>query len=145
MNHDHAAGSDVVLLLARVAIAVLYLPSGFAKLMNLPGFVSAIDGRGVPLAPVLAPLGAAIEFVGGLALLLGIEMRLAAVLLLVFTIAATAISHRFWEYQDAARRIQETNFFKNLAIIGGLAFAAVQGGGRYCVERLWRRTPRAAG
>jgi putative oxidoreductase len=72
-------------------------------------------------------------------------MRLAAVLLLVFTIAATAISHRFWEYQDAARRIQETNFFKNLAIIGGLAFAAVQGGGRYCVERLWRRTPRAAG
>jgi putative oxidoreductase len=133
------SGVDLVALVARIAIAVLFIPSGFSKLMNLPGFITSMDGRGVPLAPVLAPLGAAIEFLGGLALLLGVQVRLAALLLVLFTAAATLISHRFWEFQDAARRLQETNFFKNLAIIGGLLFAAGQGGGRYCVERLWRR------
>ena len=132
-------GAHVVVLIGRIAIAVLFVPSGFSKLMNLPGFITSMDGRGVPLAPILAPLGAAIEFLGGLALLLGVQVRLAAVLLLLFTAAATLISHRFWEFQDAARRLQETNFFKNLAIMGGLAFVAVHGGGRYCLERLWRR------
>jgi putative oxidoreductase len=101
-----------------------------------------MDGRGVPLAPLFAPLGAAIEFLGGLALLVGVQVRLASVVLLVFTVLATLIAHRFWEYQGAARRMQEINFFKNVAIIGGFVFLAAHGGGRWCVENLWRRERR---
>jgi len=105
-RHAAATVNDLALLLGRVAIAALYLPSGFSKLTNLDAFINQIDGRGVPFAPVLAPLGAAIEFLGGLALLVGVHVRLASVGLLIFTILATLIAHRFWEYQGAALRLQ---------------------------------------
>jgi len=137
-----ATVNDLALLLGRVAIAALYLPSGFSKLMNLDGFISQMDGRGVPFAPLFAPLGAIIEFLGGLALLLGVQVRLASGLLLVFTVVATAIAHRFWEYQGAAERMQQINFFKNVAIAGGFVFLIAHGGGRWCLEQLWRRDRR---
>ena len=143
-----AAVNDLALLIGRVAFAALFLPSGFSKLMNLQAFIYNIDGRGVPFAPVMAPIGATIEFLGGLALLLGVQVRFASVVLLAFTVLATLIAHRFWEYAPgAARQMQQINFFKNVAIVGGFVFLAAHGGGRYCVEQLWRRDrrTRAAG
>jgi putative oxidoreductase len=138
-----ATVNHFALLVGRVAFAALFLPSGLSKLMNLQAFMFNIDGRGVPFAPVMAPLGAGLEFLGGLALLLGVEVRIASVLLLAFTAAATLIAHRFWEYPPgAAHQMQQINFFKNVAIVGGFVFLAAHGGGRYCLEQLWRRDRR---
>ncbi|HWI36574.1 MAG TPA: DoxX family protein, partial [Burkholderiales bacterium] len=51
--------------------------------------------------------------------------------------------HRFWEYAPgAARQMQQINFFKNVAIVGGFVFLAAHGGGRYCLEQFWRRERR---
>lgn len=143
-----ATVNDLALLVGRVAFAALFVPSGLQKLMNLQAFMYSIDGRGVPFAPVMAPLGAGLEFLGGLALLLGVEVRLASVLLLLFTVVATLVAHRFWEYAPgAAHNLQQINFFKNVAIVGGFVFLAAHGGGRYCLEQLWRydRRMRPAG
>lgn len=143
-----ATVNDLALLIGRVAFASLFLPSGLSKAINVQAFIYSIDGRGVPFAPVLAPLGAAVEFLGGLALLLGVQVRVASVLLLVFTVLATLIAHRFWEFAPgAARQIQQISFFKNVAIVGGFVFLAAHGGGRYCLEQLWQRErrTRAAG
>jgi putative oxidoreductase len=138
-----AAVNDLALLVGRVAFAALFLPSGLLKAMNLQAFIYNVDGRGVPFAPVLAMLGASVEFLGGLALLLGVQVRFASVLLLVFTVLATLIAHRFWEYAPgAARQMQQISFFKNVAIVGGFVFLAAHGGGRYCLEQLWRRERR---
>ena len=138
-----AAVNDLALLIGRVAMASLFLPSGLMKAMNIQAFIYSIDGRGVPFSPVLAPLGAGVEFLGGMALLLGVQVRFASVLLLVFTVLATLIAHRFWEYAPgAARQMQQISFFKNVAIVGGFVFLAAHGGGRYCLEQLWRRDRR---
>jgi putative oxidoreductase len=130
--------SDALLLLGRVLIAAVFIPSGFAKLSNLDGFIASLDGRGVPLASVLGPIGGLIEFLGGIAIVVGMNVRFASVLMILFTIAATLIAHRFWEFEGAARRTQQTQFFKNLAIVGGFIFLMVNGGGRYCIDRLWQ-------
>jgi putative oxidoreductase len=138
-----ATVNDLALLVGRVAFAALFLPWGLSKLMNLQAFIYNVDGRGVPFAPLMAPLGAAVEFLGGLALLLGVQVRFASVVLLLFTAAATLIAHRVWEYAPgAARQMQQINFFKNVAIVGGFVFLAAHGGGRYCIEQLWRRERR---
>ena len=138
-----ATVNDLALLVGRVAFASLFLPSGLSKAIDVQSFIYSIDGRGVPFAPVLAPLGAALEFLCGLALLLGVQVRLASVLLLIFTVLATLIAHRFWEFAPgAARQIQQISFFKNVAIVGGFVFLAAHGGGRYCLEQLWRRERR---
>jgi putative oxidoreductase len=138
-----ATVNDLALLVGRVAFASLFLPSGLSKAIDLQAFIYSIDGRGVPFAPVLAPLGAGLEFLCGLALLLGVQVRVASVLLLVFTVVATLVAHRFWDYAPgAARQIQQISFFKNVAIVGGFVFLAAHGGGRYCLEQLWRRDRR---
>ena len=67
----------------------------------------------------------------GAALALGIVPRVAAMALIASLIPTTAAGHRFWEEQDASSRAQQTvQFLKNLAIAGGLVFAAIEHGGR---------------
>jgi putative oxidoreductase len=131
--------SDLALLLARITMAALFIPGGLRKLMDLASFTASLQKQGVPYADVLAPLGAGVEFLGGIAVLIGFQTGLAAALLIVFTIIATAIAHRFWEFEGAARQMQQGQFFKNLAIIGGFLALWVAGSGRYTVSRLWRR------
>jgi len=59
--------------------------------------------------------------------------------LIIFTIAATLIGHRYWEITDAAaRRMQQSHFMKNLTIIGGMLVLFVAGAGRFSVDG-WRR------
>lgn len=131
--------SDTLRLLGRVLLGSIFVISGYGKLFGLAAFAASLEKNGVPYASMLAPVGACVEFFGGLAIVLGIEVRAAALLMIAFVIVATLISHRFWELQDAVRRAQVTQFSKNVAIIGGFVLLHAAGGGRYAVERLWRR------
>jgi putative oxidoreductase len=131
--------ADVSLLLARITLAALFIPAGFRKLMDLGAFTASLQKQGVPYAEVLAPIGAGVEFLAGVALLIGFQTSLAALLLVVFTIIATLIAHRFWDFEGQARQVQQGQFFKNLAIVGGFLALSVAGGGRHAIDRLWRR------
>jgi len=142
---DHAETAAVPvqsapwMLLGRILLGGIFVVSGYGKLMGLAAFAASLEKNGVPFASTLAPVGAGVEFFGGLAIVLGLEVRWVALLMIAFVIVATLISHRFWELQGAARRPQEINFSKNVAIIGGFVLLHAAGGGRFAVERLWRR------
>jgi putative oxidoreductase len=131
--------SDLALLIGRVALAALFIPAGLSKLTDVGAFAASLEKRGVPLADVLAPIGAAVEFFAGIAVLIGFQTRAAAVLMVLFTVAATLIAHRFWEFDGAARATQQSAFFKNLAIVGGYLVLMVSGGGRYSIDGLLHR------
>jgi putative oxidoreductase len=130
---------DLWRLVGRILLGGIFVISGYGKLMGLAAFAASLEKNGVPYASAVAPVGASVEFFGGLAIVLGVEVRAAALLMIAFVIVATLISHRFWELQDAARRTQLTQFSKNMAIIGGFVLLHAAGGGRFAVERLWRR------
>lgn len=129
--------SDIALLLARITFAALFAASGLRKLMDLPTFAASLVKRGVPYADALAPIGAGVEFLAGALVLIGFQTRFAALALVLFTVIATFIGHRFWEFDGPARQQQQSHFFKNLAILGGLLALWVAGGGRYALDRLW--------
>ena len=135
----HSTASDLAMLLARIALSALFIPAGLRKLMDLGSFAASLQKQGVPYPDVLAPLGAGIEFVAGIAVLIGFQTRLAAVLLILFTVIATLIAHRFWEFEGPARQMQQGQFFKNLAIVGGFLALWVSGAGRYALDWIWRR------
>src|SRR5262245_44291110 len=78
-------------LVGRILLAVIFIQSGFGKLMGLGVFATTLADAGLPLSSVLAPIAAVVELGGGLAILLGIGTRYAALALIVFVAAATLI------------------------------------------------------
>ena len=130
---------DVILLLGRVALGAIFVKSGVQKLFALGVFAASLASRGVPQSAVWAAIGATVECVGGILIVTGFKTRPASVLMILFVIVATGISHRYWEFADAARRTQESQFFKNLAIIGGFLLLFVTGSGRFGLDAVWRR------
>jgi putative oxidoreductase len=121
---------DCLLLAGRCGYAALFLPDGVSKALHFSQFAGSLALKGLPFAPLMAALAMAAAAAGGLAMLLGLWPRVTAALLIAFTLIATALSHQFWLFEEAARRSQEIQFFKNVGLIGGLLFYAVSGAGR---------------
>ena len=136
MSQDSAPTTrdEVILLLGRLALGAIFVKSGLQKLLALGAFAASLAQRGVPASSTWAVIGATVEFVGGILIVSGLRTREASLLMILFVIVATGISHRFWEFAEAARRTQESQFFKNLAIIGGFLLLYVTGGGRHSVD-----------
>jgi putative oxidoreductase len=129
------AFDDWALLLGRLALAAIYLPSGFSKLLHLGTFAQSLTNRGVPGGTLVAVLGAGVEFFGSLCIIVGFQTRWAALLMAAFTVVAALVSHRFWDAEEAARAMQYVQFMKNVAITGGFVILFVAGAGRYSVDR----------
>ncbi len=133
-------GQDFMLLVGRVMIGGVFLAGGLGKLMAVGAFAASLARNGLPQPLLLAYLGGLVEFLGGLALVIGLAARYAAALLILFVIVATAISHRYWEFADLQqRRMQTINFTKNVMVAGGLVLVCAAGAGRIALDRLLRR------
>jgi uncharacterized membrane protein YphA (DoxX/SURF4 family) len=69
---------------------------------------------------------AAVQVAAGTLLALGIAPRLSALALAGSLIPTTLAGHAYWTIEDpAARKMQRIQFHKNMAMIGGLLFAAL--------------------
>jgi putative oxidoreductase len=120
---------DAMALIGRVLIALLFVPSGWSKLVGFAGTVGYIASKGVPLPEVCAAVAVAVELGLALLLLVGWQARWAALGLAVFTFVISFIFHNFWASPPDQLMMQKLNFFKNMAISGGLfAFAAFGAG-----------------
>jgi putative oxidoreductase len=135
-----ARAGDFILLIGRIAIAAIFIQSAYGKLSNPAAFASYLAGQGLPLSLPLTYIGIAFEILGALALIVGFQVRYGVLLLFAFTIIATLISHRYWEFAGPARETQEVHFLKNLAMIGGLLVLFVNGGGSFGFDRLIKRS-----
>jgi len=138
-THAPSTYADLVLLLGRLLLGGIFVFSGYFKVTAVATFAASLERRGVPFAPVMGAIGAYVEFLGGLAIVLGIELRYTSVLMIGFVIVATLISHRFWELAGEARGAQQTQFLKNVGIAAGFVLLHGAGGGRIALERIWRR------
>lgn len=126
---------DAILLLARICLGWIFVQSGIYKLLGLQAFST----RGWPAAWFFGPLGAIVELIGGVLLMLGLATRYASLVMLLFMIVATFSNHRYWDYPPDQFTAQRSHFFKNLSIFGGfLVFYAV-GAGRMSLDWMMRR------
>src|SRR5438094_830239 len=125
MNHLN----DAALLVGRLLMATLFLPSGIKKAFGFSTFVTSLADKGLPYPEAWAAAAVLIEVLAPIALIVGALPRTTALVLLAFVIAATASSHRYWEFAEPARRMQEISFFKNVGLLGGLLFYFASGAG----------------
>jgi putative oxidoreductase len=126
------------LLLARACIAPLFLYSGVGKVMAFSATAARLYGGADGFGRFLAGGAIAVELGCGVALLLGLFTRNAAIALIFFTIAATLMFHNFWAAPEAQVTVQTINFLKNVGLVGALALIATLGAGSLSVDAVLR-------
>lgn len=129
------SAQNVSSLISRLAFVALFLPAGVSKLTGFSGTVGYIASVGLPLAALGAVVAIVVEIVCSLALLVGVGTRLAALILMVFTLIATFFFHPYWAVPAEQAMVQQLMFYKNIAVGGGLLLLAIHGGGDFSLAK----------
>jgi uncharacterized membrane protein YphA (DoxX/SURF4 family) len=114
-------------LAGRVIFGGYFLYSGIHHFTDRDMMIGYARSKGIPY-PEAAVLGTgALLVLGGLSLLAG-RQKAGAGLITTFLTGVTPMMHDFWNQTDQGQRMNDTiNFGKNIALIGGAAFAAASG------------------
>ncbi|WP_164931745.1 DoxX family protein [Dyella sp. M7H15-1] len=128
---------DEALLLARIFLMSLFLIFGWDKFIHFAATEAYMEAVGLPLPTLAAAIALIMEFVVGIAILLGFYTRPLALLLAIYTLVTAMLGHRYWLVDDnpSARIDVMINFYKNFSIAGGLLLLCLSGPGRYSIDR----------
>jgi len=123
---------DVGLVLLRTVVGAIFVAHGAQKLFvfGFDGVAGAFAQMGVPMAGILGPFVALVEFFGGLALVTGLLTRVASLGLLATMVVAILKVHL------------PNGFFAPsgiefpLSLLASTAFIAIAGAGDFSIDRL---------
>ncbi|UVS80389.1 DoxX family protein [Actinokineospora sp. UTMC 2448] len=128
-----APARDLAVLLARVAVGVVFFAHGWQKLFTngMEGTTAFFEQVGVPAAPVAAWFATIVELAGGVALVIGLAVPVVGLLLLVDMIGAFAFVHA-----SAGLFVTEGGYEFVLVLGAAALLLAAVGAGRYSVDHL---------
>ncbi|MCV0395346.1 MAG: DoxX family protein [Rhizobiaceae bacterium] len=121
--------NNIILLVARVLLSFMFIMSGIQKFGGIGGTAGYIGSVGLPAPMLLAWLAAIVETIGGIAILVGFQTRIAALAIAGFCVLAAVLFH--FQPSDQMEMI---SFMKNLTIAGGLLALFVSGPGDLSVD-----------
>jgi putative oxidoreductase len=126
----------VALLLARVAVGVIFIAHGWQKLfsMGIGGTTKFFESIGAPLPAVTAPAVAVLELAGGAALVLGLLLPVAGTLLALDMIGAIVLVHG-----ANGLFVDKGGYEFVLALAAASLAIAFTGGGLLAADSLWQR------
>jgi putative oxidoreductase len=110
-----------LLLLGRILFAFQFVSAGWSfHLRQRQMAVGYSKMMGAPAPEITVPLTGIQIILGGLMIVLGFWVDLAALLLIAFLIPTNYFMHPFWKVDDPEQKVvQATQFWKNTALIGG--------------------------
>jgi uncharacterized membrane protein YphA (DoxX/SURF4 family) len=110
---------DELFLAGRIIFSLVFLIYGFRHLMQTEGSAQYAAYKKVPAARLMVQLTGIAMLLGGVAVVLGIWMDLAAAGLALFLVVAALVMHRYWAEADAQARAGEmAQFWKNISLAG---------------------------
>lgn len=118
---------NTLALSARFLLALIFILAGWGKISAYTATEGYMQAMGVPGG--LLPLVILLEFVGGLALLLGFQTRILSVFFAVFCIVTGFIFH------SGADQINQMMMLKNISMAGGFIALMLLGAGRFSIDR----------
>jgi putative oxidoreductase len=123
--------------LGRLLLSGLFIWGGYGKLRNLGGTVQYFASNHVPVPGLAVWVAIVVEFVGGIALLLGFETRWVAGVLAIWSVITGFAVHLATALSSTEALVAYDNkihFYKNLAIAGGLLLVVTYGAGELSID-----------
>ena len=120
--------TNILDLVGRVFISLVFLLSGINKIGNYEGSVGWMESFGMPgifLIPAII-----LEIVAPILIIIGYKVKIAAALLSVFCIVTALFFHT-----DFSNQMQFVSFMKNIALAGGFLFLVINGTKDFSLER----------
>lgn len=118
---------SVIDVLGRIFLSTLFLIEGTNKIFNYEETIQYMENFGVP--GYLAIPAIILEILFPLLLIIGYQTKIAALVMMIFTIVVAIIFHTNFDDQ-----MQFITFFKDIAIAGGLIIIFVNGAGKFSVD-----------
>ena len=144
MNPAGASSSElrsaVLPALARLSICLIFIQGAMGKMFGWTGQAAYMTKHGVgPVTPLLAA-ALVIELGGIVCLLAGYWARLAALIMAGYLFIVSVLLHDFWSPLHNASGMAQTEFLKNIGIMGGLLMIAAYGPGTWSLDHRLGRT-----
>ncbi len=119
MFYENATVLEVV---GQLMVAALFLGTlAINATTKVKQHADRMAAMGIPMPYITLWTGFALQAVGGVLVALDWHTDIGAVILIVFTLLASAIFHRFWRVDDPLRRHMHLSFvFSNIAVVGAL-------------------------
>lgn len=123
---------DLVLLLARLALGVVFIAHGLQKFLSwgISGTADSFGQMGVPLPGVSAWIAALVEVLGGVAMLVGVALPAAGVLLALTMLGALVLAHLGTGF------FVSNGGFEYVLVLALAALALGFNGGKYSLDRV---------
>lgn len=133
---------DILILVARVLLAFMFIMAGFGKLTDAAGTAGMIAGAGLPQATALAYLAGLFELVAGLAVLVGFQLRIVGWALALFCVFTGFVFHGSAinvptfppEANGWLSTLNQIMLMKNLTLAGAYILLATVGAGALSVD-----------
>src|SRR5260221_9742507 len=126
------ATENGMLLLGRLLLSAIFIIHGWGKLIGAAGTQAYFAKMGLPLPEVAWAIAVVVEFGGGLAILFGLFTRFTGIVMAIWCVATAVTAHT-----NLADSAQEINFFKNMAMTGGVLFVPGLWGGAASLHGWW--------
>jgi len=120
--------SNILDLIGRIFISLVFLLSGINKIGNYEGTVGWMESLGMPgifLIPAII-----LEISAPILIMIGYKVKISAALLSIFCIATAVIFHN-----DFSNQMQLISFMKNIALAGGFLFIVVNGAKDFSLDK----------
>ncbi|BBS38292.1 DoxX family protein [Enterobacter cloacae complex sp. 2024EL-00215] len=132
---DFGQSRHLLLLIARIALAVLFIIFGYPKLIGFSGTVQYMTSLGAPMPMLAAIIAVVMEIPAAILIVLGFFTRPVAVLFIFYTLGTAIIGHRYWDMTGDAVVPNMINFYKNISIAGAFILLAIVGPGAISLDR----------
>ena len=126
------ASENIITLVGRIALCLLFIHGGWGKLLAPAATQAMLAHQNLPMVQLGWVIAVVVELGGGLAILLGLFARPAALVLAIWCVLTALIAHT-----NFADRNQEIHFLKNMAMAGGFLYVMLLGAGAWSLDA-WR-------
>ena len=120
--------TNILDLVARVFISLIFLLSGINKIGNYEGTIGWMESLGMPgifLIPAII-----LEISAPILIMVGYKVKISAALLSIFCVATAIIFH-----SDFSDQMQFISFMKNIGLAGGFLFIVVNGAKDFSLDK----------